>query len=389
MVFIYDSRLALDNNGTYYSRGAFSQKVLDRYLEVFERITIVARRAEGNVDYTKMNPITSDKVAVVFIPDTRSSIKDYLNPVVNKKIKTIIQEQLKEDRAIVVRVPSMNGAIAAKCCENMKKPVLVEVVGCPWDSYWNHSTKGKLMAPYEWYKQRKTVKNADYVLYVTNQFLQRRYPTNGINAGISDVELNPVDKGVLEKRLRKIADHQGIFCIGTAAAVNVPYKGQKYVIEALAELKEKGHTNFEYQLAGGGDATALQELAKALGVEEQIRFLGNIPHKNIFSWLDELDLYIQPSLQEGLPRSVLEAMSRGLPILGSQTGGIPELIGFDYIFSQKDSEEIALMLQKLDVKTMTVMAKGNFEEAKKYSKEIISKSRFDFYKNYANYLEKY
>ena len=41
--------------------------------------------------------------------------------------------------------------------------------------------------------------------------------------------------------------------IGTAAAVNVKYRGQQYVIEALGELKKQGITNYEYHLVGGGE----------------------------------------------------------------------------------------------------------------------------------------
>ena len=119
---------------------------------------------------------------------------------------------------------------------------------------------------------------------------------------------------------KKIRTYSGKLVLGTAAAVNVAFKGQRYVIEALARLKAAGRTDVEYRLAGGGDPTALRELAQRLGVAEQVAFAGSLPHDAVFSWLDGLDLYIQPSLQEGLPRALIEAMSRGLPAFAAHTG---------------------------------------------------------------------
>ena len=56
------------------------------------------------------------------------------------------------------------------------------------------------------------------------------------------------------------------------------FKGQRYVIEALAQLKAAGRTDVEYRLAGGGDPTARRELAQRLGVAEQVVFAGSLPH---------------------------------------------------------------------------------------------------------------
>ena len=55
------------------------------------------------------------------------------------------------------------------------------------------------------------------------------------------------------------------------------------MIEALARLKAAGRTDVEYRLAGGGDPTALRELAQRLGVAEQVAFAGSLPHDAVFS----------------------------------------------------------------------------------------------------------
>jgi glycosyltransferase involved in cell wall biosynthesis len=105
--------------------------------------------------------------------------------------------------------------------------------------------------------------------------------------------------------------------IGTIAAVDVKYKGQENVIKDLGHLKNEGILNFEYHLVGGGDQIHLSELAKKYNVHESIKFIGSLPHNKIFEWLDSIDIYIQPSLTEGLPRALIEAMSRGTPSIGT------------------------------------------------------------------------
>ena len=100
---------------------------------------------------------------------------------------------------------------------------------------------------------KNSIKGANYVVYVTSEFLQKRYPTQGKNINCSNVSLTEFNNAILEQRLSKIKKikNGSKIVIGTAAAVNVRYKGQQFIIQALGRLKEKGYTNFEYQLVVG------------------------------------------------------------------------------------------------------------------------------------------
>lgn len=387
LVFVYEDKIAQDTDGNYYTGSAFSQAVFDRYLQHFDRITLLMRKADVAPDDAgtlgRMNKLDTSRINVVLLPNPTASLRSFFNIKLRRRFKKIVIDNITPDRAVIIRAPSDSGAIAAKYCRSIGKSFLVEAVGCPWDSLWNHSLRGKVLAPFAWMRFRRTMMHADYAVYVTDEFLQRRYPTHGKAAAISDVELQPVDDSVLEKRLEKIKNHSGSVKLATAAAVNVSYKGQRYVIEALAKLKERGITNFEYHMAGGGDNSSLKALAQRLKVEDQVVFEGSLPHDKMFAWLDEMDVYIQPSLQEGLPRSVLEAMSRGLPALGSRTGGVPELLGDRYIFARKSVSEIAELLAQLSNDEMQAMAKGNFEHAKAFQKDMLEAIRYEFYAEFA------
>ena len=117
------------------------------------------------------------------------------------------------------------------------------------------------------------------------------------------------------------------------------------MIKALAALKKQG-IRMEYELAGSGDPSRLRTLAQRLGVEDQVHLLGSVPHDKIFAWLETIDLYLQPSKQEGLPRAVVEAMSCACPVAGARTGGIPELVDEEWIFRPGDVKDICRILQK-------------------------------------------
>lgn len=111
----------------------------------------------------------------------------------------------------------------------------------------------------------------------------------------------------------------------TCAAVNVAHKGHRFVIRAIPQLNAMG-IRVRYFCVGQGDPHVLQSLAARCGVSDQVVFTGALPHEEIFSMLDTCDIYVQPSLQEGLPRALIEAMSRGCPCIGARTAGIPELL---------------------------------------------------------------
>lgn len=386
MVFVYEDRIAQDEAGNYYTGTAFSQEIFDRYLQYFDHITLLMRKAQVNKGDTEtlslMNRINSDHINVVILPDMTASVRAFLNPRLRAEFKSTVLNELTPNRAVIIRAPSDSGTVAADHCHANGIPYLVEAVGCPWDSLWNHSIKGKILAPGAWNGFRRTMRNADYAIYVTTKFLQNRYPTNGRSAAVSDVELQPMNEDVLNKRIEKIRNSSGTVRLATAAAVDTAYKGQQFVIEALAKLKKQGDIRFEYHLAGGGDPSTLQNLACRLGVEDQVCFDGSLPHEAMFSWLDGMDVYIQPSLQEGLPRAVIEAMSRALPIFGARTGGIPELLGNNCIFPRKNPDAVASKLSRLTTEQMITMAQDNFRHAQSFQKERLEKKRNEIYSEF-------
>ncbi len=252
-----------------------------------------------------------------------------------------------------------------------------------WDSLWNYSALGKILAPYSFIMTRDVIKNAKYVIYVTNEFLQRRYPTLGESVGCSDVELQEINEEILEKRIKRIKKDKenNKIILGTLGAIDVKYKGQEYVIRAIAKLKKEGY-NYEYQLVGAGNKERLENLAVKLGVKDNVKFLGPKSHDEVFDWLDSIDIYIQSSKTEGMPRALIEAMSRACPCIGSNAGGIPELLQQNSIFKKGNYKELIIVLKNFDEELRIEQAKINLEKSKKYSKDVLNSKRNDFYKKF-------
>ena len=297
---------------------------------------------------------------------------------------------VKQHDLIIGYNPCVNAESALRLAKKHNKKYMTYLVACVWDSLWNHSYIGMVSAPYRFLKVRQVTRKSDYVLYVTHDFLQKRYPNKKINIGCSDVHIDMITPDISEKRIERISQlnfSKDIIKIATTAAVYVKYKGQRFVIKALGELKKKGKENFHYYMLGAGDQSALINVAKACGVEDKITFLGQVPHSKVGSVLDEMDIYIQPSLQEGLPRSVVEAMSRGMLCIGARTGAIPELLPEDFIVERKSVKQIADKLESLDIETMKLACQHNIETAGEYQSNKLEIRRNMFFDTIINDIQ--
>ena len=100
------------------------------------------------------------------------------------------------------------------------------------------------------------------------------------------------------------------------------------------------------------------------------------------SFYDSLDIYIQPSKLEGLPRAVIEAMSRGCPVLGSDVGGIPELLDNECLFKKGSSKAIFESLLRMINSDISKYAKKNYEKANDYLLDKIETKRNNFYEKF-------
>lgn len=381
--FLFDTFL-LKKSDDYYAMTLTNDFFKRRYLKYYDKIIVCTRVKEmtsekGNYDGYKI--VNGENVEVKPI-SLYSKISDAF--VRRKKIKEQIWENIKNSDVAIIRLPSMIGILACDICRKKKKNYIIEMVACAWDGYINHHNKfGKIIAPYMFLETRRVVKKAPKVLYVTNNFLQKRYPTQGKSYACSDVEIENIDNNVLKDRIKKIENmnKNDTIKLCTVANVGLKYKGQEYVIKALKILKEKGKKNYLYYLVGNGNNSYLKNMVQKYGLDNEVKFVGSLSHKSVFDFLkSNVDIYIQPSLQEGLPRSLIEAMSLGIPSFASNAGGNTELVEENCIFNKKDYMKIASLLENIKIDKLKDMTDYNIKKAENYRSASNEQIRKSFYK---------
>lgn len=385
-LFVHDNPF-YNVNGEFYCPGRFTASTWSRYLntEMLSELTVVSRGIKINEAHKGLVKSSVDNVQFDPLYHVKGGIDYYCYA---NDIKAQLRKHIERVDIVIIRAPSTFGSYAYKICRQLNKPYITEVVGCTWDSNWNYGNIfGNLRAPLTYIQTKRLIKNSLATLYVTKYFLQERYPTEAsITTHASNVHIPSPEIIVLNRHLERLKNTSSahVFKLGILADISVKYKGYDVAIDALNKLKtRRPEFKFQFLIAGGGSPEYVSSLIAEFGMENEIKLLGQLASGNeVFNYLDDLDVYLHPSRQEGLPRSVIEAMSRGCPVLASSIAGIPELLDSDFLHKPGDANKLSIDIEKLliDLQIRIKAAKENFEKSKEYTDEVLSQRRLDFYK---------
>ena len=137
-----------------------------------------------------------------------------------------------------------------------------------------------------------------------------------------------------------------LLCVGRLA----PAKGQTLLVQACARLRDEGF-DFALTLVGDGpDRPRLAQLIAQLGLERHIDMTGALNQVAVRGYFDRADIFVLPSLAEGIPVVLMEAMSCGVPCVSTPVNGIPELIEHErsgLLAMPGDVESLTLQLRRL------------------------------------------
>jgi len=372
--FFHDHRFGRDAAGRYFSNGNLPYAVLARYLRHFDRLVVVGRVEPAGPDTTTL--ASGEGVELDCVESWRWLL---FGPAVIRHVRRV----LAGVDAAIVRLPSSIGFVASREAERTGKPWMAEVVGSAWDALWHHGAlRAKAAA---WPMDRLTrhhVARAPFALYVSEAFLQRRYPCPGETVACSDVLIEPPRGEVLERRLARIEALRGGRppALGIVGSLDVEYKGHQTALQALALLRAWGVPG-TLRCLGGGDPRRWRRRAALLGVAERVEFTGILPGgAAVREWMDGVDLLLVPSLQEGLPRALVEAMSRALPAVGARVGGIPELLEEEWIHPPHDHRGLARRIRRLvdDPERLAAAARRNWETSRRYAPDVLDERRAAF-----------
>jgi colanic acid/amylovoran biosynthesis glycosyltransferase len=113
-----------------------------------------------------------------------------------------------------------------------------------------------------------------------------------------------------------------LLCVGRLT----PAKGQFLLVQALARVRERGLDATLTMVGHGPDKERLHAAVRSLGVESHVRFTGPLRQDQVRDAMAAADVFVLPSLAEGIPVVLMEAMATGLPTISTPVNGIPELI---------------------------------------------------------------
>jgi len=174
-----------------------------------------------------------------------------------------------------------------------------------------------------------------------------------------------------------------IFLVGMVARFS-QQKGHRYLIEAAFILKTRNVKKLKILLVGVGELEEeMRSLVKVYGLESEIQFYGQAT--NVHELVQAFDCFILPSLWEGMPLALLEAMASGIPVVGTNVAGTREIIqdGENGLLIQsKEPESIADALEclKNNIKLCTELAqRGLLIIRERYTVDANMKSYLDLY----------
>ncbi len=243
-----------------------------------------------------------------------------------------------------------NGVYAMPLAEKLKIPLVVTFHGyditLTRKAIWR---TGKLLYYQFLFHEQKLKRKASVFIavsqFIQNKLIEQGYPQEKIiqhYIGVDTVKFSPVFQQT---------DERYILCVGR----HTEKKGIATLLRAFARIAVK-HLDVTLLQVGHGSLTGkLQTLAKQLGIDRRVRFLGAQPHEKVLQLMQQAEIFALPSQTaksgecEGLPIVILEASACSVPVVSTYHSGIPEAVingETGFLVSEKDDRCLA---QKLDI----------------------------------------
>ncbi len=242
----------------------------------------------------------------------------------------------------------LNGYVGLSLKEEFRKPLVLSAYGGDAYSVPFRDAGSRKLAESE-------VRGADGLIAVSRPIAQNLV-TLGSDPGKIRVIPTGFDASLFapapkeEARSRLGLPQQKVIILNVANLV--PQKGQSYLLESFSMVL-KSRKDLVLVFVGGGElASDLRSRATKLGVGQSVAFAGPRPHQEIPTWINACDLFVLPSVSEGSPTVIPEAMACGKPVVATEVGGVQDLI---------KAGETGLMVHAKDAEALAESIRGAIE----------------------------
>lgn len=280
----------------------------------------------------------------------RSLYGVYLFLSLYRKVK-FIQKVFNFDVAYVPWVYP-DGVACQWICSRLKKPIIIAALGSDINMYLRYYFRRSMIV--------RALNHADGVVAVSNSLKSKMVMcgvsqklVNVIPNGVNDALFNVKDKLKCRVTLGLDPASKIILFAGNL----VPVKGIQYLIDAFLALQENVAG---MKLVIVGDGPLKNELiSSSRKIGNSIVFVGRQPHHLMPLWMNACDIFCLPSINEGCPNVLLEAMACGAYIVASNVGGIPDIVDSDATGILVPPGEAGLLRQALERALSKVVSKNN------------------------------
>ncbi|AHF81409.1 glycosyltransferase [Thermococcus paralvinellae] len=296
---------------------------------------------------------------VYFIPDGRNS---QLGEKLAKKFEEHIKENNINFDIIHAHFTYPQGYAAVKLGQKFNAPVIITL----------HENRPHLYSILKNMKDKAvyTWKNADALIRVNKRdipiFIQHGANPGRIvhiPNGYNPRKFSYIPREVAREKLQIEKNAKIIFNLARL----YPEKGHKYLINAMSLVLKERQDVYCYIGGTGPLKKQLEKQISKLNLRHHIRLLGYLPDNQLNYWMNAADIFVLPSLSEGNPTVMFEALGVGLPFVGTAVGGVPEIIV---------SEDYGLLCPPADCECLAekiliaLDKKWNREKIRKYAQQF-------------------
>jgi|ERR1700722_3469486 len=396
LVVTCEQRFSLGAGTSVWTKLGCDYLFWERYLKTFDSIRIVGRASHDEPIDNAHKTVTGPRVEFWPIPYYMGPEQFLLR---RRAIRESVLSALGADDALLCRVGSPLADTLLPSVWKASRPYGLEVVGDPYEAMGPHTIRHPLRPLFRSLAHRslrRQCAGAVAVAYVTRERLQRRYPCPAHTVGVSDVgsldfRSNPkvfatsyssvsCDNTHFVDQPRSYHDRERLqmLFVGTFAQM---YKGADILIKAVKVLLPVIAPAVTF-VGDGKHRSEMEGLCRRLQISDNVTFLGELPSgQAIRDQLDKATLFVMPSRTEGLPRAMIEAMTRALPCIGTRVGGIPELLDDTDLVDPDDVSGLAAKIHEVasQPERLSRMSARNLRRVQEYRPEILTERRDEFY----------
>lgn len=286
----------------------------------------------------------------------------------------LVIKEMKKFRATIIMTQYAfhYGLIAGVAAKLLRKPSVVQVIGSDL----------KVEAQRNWLNLIITcfiLKIASGVICVSRDL---ENVARSLGARNTVVIPTPLDLSGFSDKARANKKTREVISIATL----IPIKGLSYLVLAMKYVED----GTLLILGNGQERKRLEMLVKDLGLTNRIFFLGQVNDRTIlWNYLHQASVFVLPSLSEGCPRALLEAMASGLPVVATNVGGIPEILMHGVnglLVPPRDAKSLAKAIEKIlnDADFQGSASIKNIEVVKGFTLDVICQRMFRYLREIAS-----